>query len=47
MSRIVLAVLAMIAALALSFDASAQKKCKKGYYFDADTGKCVPRRGSG
>jgi hypothetical protein len=46
MSRIVLAMLAMIAALALSFDASAQK-CKKGYYYDADTGKCVPRRGSG
>jgi hypothetical protein len=47
MSKIVLAVLAIIAVLALGFEASAQKKCKTGYYYDADTGKCVPRRGSG
>jgi hypothetical protein len=47
MSRIVLAVLAIIAVLALGFDASAQsKKCKSGYYYDEDTGKCVARRGS-
>ena len=47
MSRIVLAVLAMIAVLALGLDASAQsKKCKKGYYYNEAAGKCVPRRGS-
>ena len=47
MSRIVLAMLAMIAVLALGLDASAQsKKCKKGYYYNEATGKCVPRRGS-
>jgi hypothetical protein len=47
MLRFVVAVLAMVAVLALGFDASAQsKKCKKGYYYDEATGKCVARRGS-
>ena len=37
----------MIAVLAVGFDASAQSRCKKGYYYDEETGKCIKRRGSG
>jgi len=48
MPRIVLTIIAMIAVLAVSLDASAQsKKCKRGFYYDEASGKCVPRRGSG
>lgn len=48
MSKVVFALLAIIAVAALGFDASAQsKKCKKGYVYDSSTGKCVSRRGSG
>jgi hypothetical protein len=48
MSRIVITVMALIAMLAVGFDASAQsKKCPKGYYYDEETGKCIARRGSG
>jgi hypothetical protein len=47
MLRILLALLSMGAVLALGFDASAQsKRCPKGYYYDEEIGKCVPRRGS-
>lgn len=47
MSKIVIALLAMIAVLALGFNASAQsKKCPKGYYYNDEIGKCVARRGS-
>jgi hypothetical protein len=48
MSRIVLTVMALIAMLAVGFEASAQsKKCPKGYYYDEGSGKCIARRGSG
>jgi len=48
MSRIVPIIIAMIAMLTVGFDASAQtSKCKKGYYYDEETGKCIKRRGSG
>ena len=48
MSRLVFGLLAIMAVLALGFDASAQtKKCKKGYYYNESIGKCVARRGSG
>jgi hypothetical protein len=48
MSRLILTVMAMMAMLAVGFDAMAQsKKCPKGFYYDEETGKCVARRGSG
>ncbi|MGE3528308.1 MAG: carbohydrate-binding module family 14 protein [Methyloceanibacter sp.] len=47
MSRIVLAVMAITAMLAVGFDAlAASKKCPEGFYYDEETGKCVSRRGS-
>ena len=46
MLRIILAVLTVSAVLALGFEASAQKRCPKGYYYDEEIGKCVARRGS-
>jgi len=46
MLRLVPIAIAMITLLATSFDASAAK-CKKGYYYDEETGKCIKRRGSG
>jgi hypothetical protein len=48
MPRLILTIMAMIAMLAVGFDALAQsKKCPKGFYYDEQTGKCVARRGSG
>jgi hypothetical protein len=48
MSRIVVTALALVAMLAVGFDASAKsKKCPRGYYYDEQTGKCIARRGSG
>ena len=48
MPRLILTIMAMIAMLAVGFDALAQsKKCPKGFYYDEETGKCVARRGSG
>jgi hypothetical protein len=48
MPRLILTAMAMIAMLAVGFDALAQsKKCPKGFYYDEETGKCVARRGSG
>jgi len=46
MLRLVPIAIALIAVLATSFDASAAR-CKKGYYYDEETGKCIKRRGSG
>ena len=48
MTKAVLAVLPLIALfMVASFDASAQsRKCPKGFVYDAETGKCVGRRGS-
>ncbi|HET7210964.1 MAG TPA: carbohydrate-binding module family 14 protein [Methyloceanibacter sp.] len=48
MSRLILTIMAVMAMLAVGFDAMAQsKKCPKGLYYDEETGKCVARRGSG
>ncbi len=48
MARLVLSLVAIVALLGVGFEASAgSKKCPKGYYYDASTGKCVMRRGSG
>ena len=48
MLRLVPVAIVTIAMLAASFDVSAQtSKCKKGYYYDEETGKCIKRRGSG
>ena len=48
MLRLIPVAMIMIAMLATSFDASAQStRCKKGYYYDEETGKCIKRRGSG
>ena len=48
MPRLLLTAMAMIAMLAVGFDALSQsKKCPKGFYYDEETGKCVARRGSG
>jgi hypothetical protein len=46
MLRLVPIAIVMIAVLAASFDASAAR-CKKGYYYDEETGMCIKRRGSG
>jgi len=47
MSKLTIALLAMIAVAALSFDAFAQsRKCKPGYTYDPKTNTCVSTRGS-
>ncbi len=46
MLRLVPIAIVMIAVLGTSFDASAAR-CKKGYYYDEETGMCIKRRGSG
>lgn len=47
MSKVIIALLAIIAVAALSVDAFAQKrKCKQGYTYDPNTGTCVSTRGS-
>ena len=48
MCRLAVCSMAMMAILAVGFDAMAQsKKCPKGFYYNEETGKCVARRGSG
>lgn len=48
MTKAVLAIFPLMALLVVaSFDASAQsRKCPKGFVYDAESGKCVSRRGS-